>query len=123
MGMQGPAHLAQEAWSPARVAELQSEGRPIFVNFTAAWCITCKVNEGAALTSRRVAQAFEEAGVVYLVADWTNRDDTIAAALAEHGRVGVPLYLYYPAGGGVPRVLPQLLSEALMLETVAGAGE
>ena len=112
--------IAEEAWSPARVAELRGQGRPIFVNFTAAWCLTCKVNEHGALTSARVARAFEDAGVVYLKADWTNRDETIAAALAEHGRAGVPLYLFYPADGGAPQVLPQLLSEDLMLQTIAG---
>jgi thiol:disulfide interchange protein len=93
----------------------------VFVNFTAAWCVTCKVNEAAAFTPR-VAQAFERANVAYLEADWTNRDDTIAAALAERGRAGVPLYLYY-SSQSEPVILPQVLSEALMLETVAGEGQ
>ncbi len=114
------AHLPEEPWSAARVAELQAEGRPVFVNFTAAWCVTCKVNEGAALSSRRVAQAFAESDTAYLKGDWTNRDDTIAAALAEHGRAGVPLYLFYPASGSSPVVLPQLLSETLIIETIQG---
>jgi thiol:disulfide interchange protein DsbD len=117
-GIQTEAVLASEPWSPARVTELRSEARGVFVNFTAAWCVTCKVNEAAAFTPR-VAQAFENENVVYLVADWTNRDETIAAALAEHGRAGVPLYLYYPPDGE-PQVLPQILSEALILETVEG---
>jgi thiol:disulfide interchange protein DsbD len=112
--------LASEPWSPARVAALRAENRGVFVNFTAAWCVTCKVNEAAALANPRVAQAFAEAGAVYLVADWTNRDETIAAALAEHGRAGVPLYLYYPPGGGDPVILPQVLSESMILETIAG---
>jgi thiol:disulfide interchange protein len=102
---------------------LQGEGRGVFVNFTAAWCVTCKVNEGAALSNPRIAQAFAEANVAYLVGDWTNRDEDIAAALAEHGRAGVPLYLFYPADGGEPVVLPQLLSEALVLETISGERE
>ncbi|HRE45685.1 MAG TPA: thioredoxin family protein, partial [Terricaulis sp.] len=114
------AHLPEEPWSAARVAELQAEGRPVFVNFTAAWCVTCKVNEGAALSSRRVAQAFAESDAAYLKGDWTNRDDAIAAALAEHGRAGVPLYLFYPASGSAPIVLPQLLSETLIIETIQG---
>jgi thiol:disulfide interchange protein len=88
------------------------------VNFTAAWCVTCKVNEAAAFTPR-TAQAFASANVAYLEADWTNRSDAIAAALAEHGRAGVPLYLYYPPRGE-PRVLPQLLSEDLILEILEG---
>lgn len=120
LGIERAAALAEEPWSPERVAQLRSEGRGVFVNFTAAWCITCKVNEGAALSSRRVALAFADEGVVYLKADWTNRDDIIAAALAEYGRVGVPLYLFYPAGGGDPVVLPQVLNENLVIETISG---
>jgi thiol:disulfide interchange protein DsbD len=121
LGIQSEAVLVSDPWSPARVAELRAEGRGVLVNFTAAWCVTCKVNERMAFTPR-VAQALEAANVTYLVADWTNRDETIAAALAEHGRAGVPLYLYYPPNGGPPLVLPQLLSEGLMLDTLAGEG-
>lgn len=111
--------LASEPWSATRVAELRSEGRAVLVNFTAAWCVTCKVNEVAALTPR-VANAFTETDTAYLVGDWTNRDAAIAAELAAHGRAGVPLYLYYPADGGAPRVLPQVLSETLVLQTIEG---
>jgi thiol:disulfide interchange protein/DsbC/DsbD-like thiol-disulfide interchange protein len=120
VGVQTQAVLASEPWSPARISELRAEGRGVFVNFTAAWCVTCKVNEAAALANPRVARAFADEDVAYLVADWTNRDETIAAALAEHGRAGVPLYLYYPRGGGDPVILPQLLSQSLVLETIAG---
>ncbi len=121
LGVETQAVLVSEPWSPARVAELRSEGRGVFVNFTAAWCVTCKVNE-VAVFNDRVARAFEDADVAYLVADWTNRDETIAAALAEHGRAGVPLYLYYPSQGEV-QILPQVLSETLILETIAGDAE
>ncbi len=117
-GVQSEATLTSEPWSPARVSELQSEGRAVFVNFTAAWCVSCKVNEVTAFTPR-VAQAFEDGNVAYLEADWTNRDETIASALSAHGRAGVPLYLYYPPSGE-PRVLPQLLTEGLILETIEG---
>ncbi len=120
VGQAEVAVLQWEAWSPARVTALRAEGRPVFVNFTAAWCVTCKVNELAALSSPRVERAFEDERVAYLKADWTNRDETIAAALAEHGRAGVPLYLFYPADGSAPLVLPQLLSEDLMLRTIQG---
>ncbi len=119
LGLETEAVLASEPWSPARVAALRGEGRGVFVNFTAAWCVTCKVNERVAMTAR-VARAFERANVAYLEADWTNRDETIAQALSQHGRAGVPLYLYYPASGAEPRVLPQLLSEGLILETLEG---
>jgi DsbC/DsbD-like thiol-disulfide interchange protein/cytochrome c biogenesis protein CcdA len=122
LGVEREAVLVSEPWSPARVEALRAEGRPIFVNFTAAWCITCKANELAALSNPRVVQAFEDSNVAYLEADWTNRDDTIAAALAEHGRAGVPLYLYY-SSQSEPVILPQVLSEALLLETIAGDGE
>jgi DsbC/DsbD-like thiol-disulfide interchange protein/cytochrome c biogenesis protein CcdA len=119
LGMQRDEVLASEPWTPERLQALRDEGRPVFVNFTAAWCITCKANELAALRSPRVAQAFQVANVAYLEGDWTNRDDTIAAALAAHGRVGVPLYLYYPPGGE-PRVLPQVLTEGLVIDTISG---
>lgn len=119
VGAEAEAVLASEPWSPERVSALRAQGRGVFVNFTAAWCVTCKVNEAASLSSARVAQAFAEADIAYLKGDWTNRDDAIAAALAEHGRAGVPLYLYYPPAGDVV-VLPQVLSEALILQTIEG---
>lgn len=100
-----------QAWSPERVAALQAEGRPVFVNFTAAWCITCLANERVALSRQEVKDAFAELKVVYLKADWTNRNSQIAMALAEQGRAGVPLYLFYPGSKGAqPEILPQLLT-------------
>jgi thiol:disulfide interchange protein DsbD len=123
LGAQTPAVLVSEPWSAARVEQLRAEGRPVFVNFTAAWCVTCKVNEGAALARPRVANAFAEANVAYLVGDWTNRDAAIAETLAQYGRAGVPLYLYYPTDDRDPVVLPQLLSEDLVLEIIAGETE
>ena len=116
--------LASEPFSPQRLAELQSQRKPVFVNFTAAWCITCQVNERAALSSPRVAQAFAKAGAALLTADWTRRDAVIAETLAQHGRVGVPLYLVYGADGGPPAVLPQILTEGTVvaaLQKAAGA--
>jgi len=107
------AALASEPWSPERVAALRAEGRPVFVDFTAAWCVTCQVNERAALAGKRTADAFARTGAVYLKADWTNRDDRIAKALAEQGRSGVPLYLVY-GPTGAPQVLPQLLTEGIV---------
>ena len=114
--------LAAEAWSPERVGALQAEGKPVFVNFTAAWCVTCQVNEKVAFASPAVARAFEESGMVYLKGDWTRKDAVIEAELARHGRAGVPLYLVYPARGGDPVVLPQLLTEGLVLEAIKTAG-
>jgi thiol:disulfide interchange protein DsbD len=102
--------LPSEPWSPARVAELRAQGRPVFVNFTADWCVTCKVNEGAALADPKVKAALARTNAVYLVADWTRRDETIARALSEQGRAGVPLYLVYRPGAAEPEVLPQWLT-------------
>lgn len=111
------AASTKEAWSPERVAALRAEGRTVFVDFTADWCITCKVNERGALASERVRQAFAEAGVVTLVADWTTSDPRITQALAEFGRNGVPLYLLYPQGGE-PRVLPQVLTPQIVIDAL-----
>lgn len=105
-----------QVWTPERVAALQAEGRPVFVNFTAAWCITCLANERVALSRQEVKDAFSELKVVYLKADWTNRNSQIAFALAEQGRAGVPLYLFYPgAKGAQPEILPQLLTSDMLV--------
>ena len=107
-----------EPFSAERLAELRGEGKPVFVNFTAAWCITCQVNERVALSGAKVAQAFARDGAVYLTADWTKRDAAIAQALAEHGRAGVPLYLVYGSGGADPKVLPQILTPDMVVQAL-----
>ena len=116
-----PAGAAWEPFSPARLAELRAQGKPVFVNFTAAWCITCLVNERVALRGPAVTEAFARHGVVYLKADWTSRSGEIASILGSFGRSGVPLYVVYPARAGrvtapEPRVLPQILSEGTIIE-------
>jgi len=108
--------IPAQAFSPDKLAALHAAGKPVFVNLTAAWCVTCQVNERVALTNSAVANAFAKDGVTYLVGDWTNRDATIAQTLAEHGRAGVPLYLMYGAGGGEPQVLPQILTPGIVLD-------
>ena len=108
------AEVPYEAWTPEKLAALRAEGRPVFVNFTAAWCVTCQVNEKTSLGTKTVAEALKRNNAVYLKGDWTNRDAAIAAALAEHGRAGVPLYLVYGAKGGEPAILPQLLTEGMV---------
>lgn len=110
--------LVWESFSPARLAELQAAGRPVFVNFTAAWCITCLVNERVALNSVRVAAELAARGVTVLKADWTHRDPAITRTLASFGRGGVPLYVLYPPQPAQPVILPQLLTESLMLQTL-----
>jgi thiol:disulfide interchange protein len=118
----GPG-LASEPWSPEKVKALQAQGKVVMVDFTADWCVTCKVNEGTALKGQRLVDAFKASDAVLLRADWTKRDATIAAALAEHGRAGVPLYLVYPKGAGEPAILPQLLTEGLVIEAVETAAK
>lgn len=109
-----------EAFSLMRLLELTSQNRPVFVNLTAAWCITCKVNERLALRSEQVAKAFAERGVAYLVGDWTNGNPEITALLKAHGRAGVPLYLLYANGPDAePEMLPQLLTESMILGRLA----
>jgi thiol:disulfide interchange protein DsbD len=108
------AGVPAEVWSPDKVTALRAEGKPVFVDFTAAWCVTCKFNEQLALDTREAADAFRRSGAVYLKADWTNRDATIAQALQAQGRAGVPLYLVYGKDGGPPKVLPQLLTSGLV---------
>jgi thiol:disulfide interchange protein DsbD len=109
---------AAEAWSAERVQALRQAGRPVLVNFTAAWCITCQVNERVALGTERVREALERHQVAYLKGDWTRRDAAITAELQRHGRGGVPLYLLYPPGDGPPEVLPQLLTEGLVVQAI-----
>jgi thiol:disulfide interchange protein DsbD len=116
-----PAATVGEDWLPYSRARLDTAieaGRPVFVDLTAAWCLTCKVNEWGALSAPRVRRAFEEGDVVRLRGDWTNRDPEITALLTEHDRIGVPLYLYYPENGGRAKILPQILTETGLLEVL-----
>jgi len=115
------AQMPKVAYTAARLAELRNEGRPVLVNLTAAWCVSCLYNERVALATNAVADAFKATNTAYVVGDWTNQNAEIGKLLKEHGREGVPLYLYYPAGGGEPQVLPQILTETLILETVGAS--
>jgi thiol:disulfide interchange protein DsbD len=104
-----------EHYSRARMTEAAAAGKPVFVDFTAAWCITCLVNERVALETPATRRAFEQAGVVKLKGDWTNRDSEITSLLKELGRAGVPLYLYWAPGADRPKILPQVLTEAMIV--------
>lgn len=117
-GMADPVASAAgwQPWSEAAVSRARNAGRPVFVDFTAAWCLTCKVNEAVALHTNDVRKALKTKSVVLLKADWTNADPEIERALASFGRNGVPLYVLYPADpAAAPRVLPQLLTPGLVL--------
>ena len=103
----------QRDWKPYSEEALASAldgGKPVFVDFTAAWCLTCQVNRKLVLERDAMRSFFREKGVVLLLADWTNRDPVIAKALERQGRIGVPLYLAYRAGGRKAEVLPQILT-------------
>ncbi len=113
---------AAEHFTPDRLAALRAEGRPVFVNMTAAWCVTCLVNERVALRPDKVRAAFAQHGVAYLKGDWTTGDPAITAFLRAHARDGVPLYVLYPAGNAEPTVLPQILTEAAMLSELGKLG-
>ena len=117
----GNAVVDSRPWSAEAVVAARAEGRPVLVNFTADWCVSCKVNERLAFSSPRVAEAFEGANAVYLVGDWTRRDDAITRELERHRRSGVPLYLVYSPGSDEPRVLPQLLTEGLVIDAIRAA--
>jgi thiol:disulfide interchange protein DsbD len=111
---------AAQPYSAAKLAAARADGRPVFVNMTAAWCITCLVNERVALDRAAVGRAFAEQDVLYLKGDWTNRDPVITDYLAGFGRSGVPIYVFYPPDGE-PHVLPQVLTESVVLDGI-GAG-
>ena len=121
IGPAAPAHVAGPAsapWSAAAVEAGRAQGRPVLVNFTADWCVTCKINERTSLATAGVKAAIEGSNAVYLVGDWTRRDDAITAELLRHGRSGVPLYLLYAPGVAEPRVLPQLLTEGVVVDAL-----
>ena len=113
--------FAYEPYTAARLEALRAEGRPVFVNATAAWCITCLVNERVALSGEALKTAFAERNVAALKADWTNQNPEITALLSAQQRSGVPLYLYYAPGAQTPTVLPQLLTESVVMAALNGA--
>jgi len=107
-----------ESWSPARVEALRAEGKGVFLNVTAAWCITCQVNERIALRRDAVQAAMAARGIVYLKADWTRGDPAITQLLRTHGREGVPLYVFWPPGGAEAVIMPEVLTEAMVLRQI-----
>jgi thiol:disulfide interchange protein DsbD len=120
-----PAATTDAAWTPysaERLQALRATGKPVFVNLTASWCITCLVNERVALSDGAVDAAFRRSGIAYLKGDWTSQDERITALLTQFGRSGVPLYVFYPAGtDSRPVVLPQLLTPGIVLDAISTA--
>jgi thiol:disulfide interchange protein DsbD len=111
----GPANA--QPYSPMRLAQLRAAGTPTFIDLTAAWCVTCLVNERTTLANAAVQSGFSRNHIQTLVGDWTHRDPAITRLLQDNNRDGVPLYLYYPADAG-PVVLPQILTPQIVLNTI-----
>lgn len=109
-------------WQPfteQSLADLRAAGKPVFLDVTADWCITCLTNEKVTLSSDAVKDAFAKKGIVYMKADWTHYDASITTLLASFGRNGIPLYVFYPGKNAEPIVLPQLLRPSTVVETVS----
>ena len=112
----------QIAWSAAVLDDYIERGDPIFVDVTADWCITCLANEAAVLFTPEMEQAFIDADIPYMIADWTDYDADIGRFVQSHGRSGIPLYVMYPRGSGSqPVILPQLLSRDIVLTAIEKA--
>ena len=122
--MQAPATSSNQtqagwqAYDPVRLTELQRSGQSVLVNFTAAWCITCLVNEKVAISRPAVQTQLREKGVVYMKADWTNKDPRITEMLKQYGRSGVPLYLLFAGNGQDAVVLPNILTEGILTDAL-----
>jgi len=114
-----PSKLAWQKFSRESLDAALDSGHPVFVDFTADWCITCKANERFAIDTATVRNAFAQQKVITLRADWTNGDPVITEILKQHGRAGVPMYLVYPGGKNrEPALLPELISAQTVLEAL-----
>jgi thiol:disulfide interchange protein DsbD len=114
-------HEARGDWQPydpVRLRELQRNSQPVLVNFTAAWCITCLVNEKVAISRPEVQSQLRQQGVVYMKADWTSKDPQITEMLNRYGRSGVPLYLLFPGNGQDALVLPNILTVGILTDAL-----
>jgi thiol:disulfide interchange protein DsbD len=109
-------HGDWQAFTPERLQTELTQGHTVFVDFTAAWCLTCKFNEASVLESAPVREAFQRHGIVKLKADWTNGDPVITKLLQQFGRPGVPLYVLYPGKSAEPIVFPELLTKSIILD-------
>ncbi len=118
-GSKSASSLPSDNFSEARLSALRAQNQSVFVYFTADWCVTCKVNEAAVLEREETAKLFSDKGVTVLRGDFTRRDPAIARFLASHGYAGVPLYLFYPAGGEA-KVMPQILTQSILAEAAGG---
>lgn len=120
--MIAPEH-GEIPYSAQKLSELRAQGKPVFVDATAAWCITCQVNKRVALATKASRKAFAEKDITMMVADWTNADPEITALLESFGFRGVPMYVYFPANNAEPVILPQLLTEDIVLEAIGAPSD
>ena len=112
------SHANRLPWSEAEVTRQLAAGKKVFIDFTAAWCLTCQVNERLVLSRPEVQEAFHQNQVAFLVADWTRRDSAVTAALHRYGREGVPTYVLLRPDGSAPTLLPEILTPKLVLESL-----
>ncbi|UWS34106.1 protein-disulfide reductase DsbD family protein [Erwinia pyrifoliae] len=112
---------ATVVWSPQKVDAVKGQGQPVLVNFTASWCITCQVNDRSSLSTPAVKAAMARTGTIYMVADSTKYNPDVELALSDFGRGGLPLYVVYPADGGKPVVLPQVLTPRIVISALEHA--
>ena len=110
--------ISWQRYDPEKIQEYREAGVPVFIKFSAKWCLTCLVNEKTAFSSTELAKEFRKKGVVSFLADWTSRSDEITAALESYGRGGIPLYVYYAPHSGKPLVLPQLITDRTILSVL-----
>lgn len=110
-----------QVFSEDKVSQVLASDRPVFVNFTAAWCISCQVNEQVVFSQDSVQAFMDKHNIVQLKADWTEKDELIGAVLKKYGRAGVPLYLFFPSKGSKPEVLPEILTEEAFLSRLSSA--
>jgi len=119
----GTSQAAAVAWTPQNVDAIKGQGKPILVNFTASWCITCQVNDRTSLSTQAVKAAMARTDTIYMVADSTKYNPDVEQALSDFGRGGLPLYVVYPADGGKPMVLPQVLTPKIVISALDRASE
>jgi len=116
-----PGKLPWQPWSPTTLEQARQTGRPVFVDFTAAWCLICKANEAAALDVPETIALFEQHGIIALKADWTRRPREMTEAIESYGRAGVPIYVFYPRPGAEAVLLPETLTPDVVRRTIESA--
>ncbi|NWA63354.1 thioredoxin family protein [Pantoea sp. B9002] len=122
-GDQLTAEVTKAKWTPQAVEAQRGHGKAIFVDFTASWCITCQVNEKTSLSTQAVKEAIAKTGTLYMVADSTKFNPDVDDTMSEFGQGGLPMYLVYPADGGPPKVLPQVLTPSIVVNALNQASK